>query len=81
MWLSHDYHLLQAKALREHSSTRIKLSVSLNAPEITLPLSATSSAAIVVDLGTLTISNKYVTTVEHLIKDTLYIKDTCSSPC
>ena len=44
----------------EKSSSRIKLSVELEAPVLVLPLSATSHAAFILDLGELKLENAFV---------------------
>ena len=55
--ISSDYST-QAEVLKESSSTRVKLSVVVDAPEIILPLSTTSQCAVVADLGKVEIKNQ-----------------------
>ena len=52
--------LLQADALKEKSSSRIKLSVDIEAPVVLLPLSAASHASFVLDLGRLRVENDFI---------------------
>jgi hypothetical protein len=50
--------LLQVQE-QHNNGTRIKLSVSLEAPEIVVPLRSDSEELIVADLGRLTLSNSF----------------------
>ena len=65
MYLFHGTLIFQAEALKEQSSSRVKLNVTIHAPMVVLPLSMTSpttptqSAAFVANLGSLTVTNKF----------------------
>ena len=52
--------ITQAEALKENSSSRVRLAVTVQAPLVLIPLSATSQSALVADLGQLTINNKFL---------------------
>ncbi len=67
---------LQAEALREQSSSRIRLDITVLAPVLVLPLSAFSQAAFIADLGRLEVRNNF------LHADPIYewIEDVDSSP-
>ena len=51
---------LQAEALKEQSSSRVKLNVTIHAPLVCLPLSASSQSALVANLGSLKVTNKFL---------------------
>ena len=52
--------LLQAEALKEQRSSRVRLKVTIHAPLVLLPLSASSQSALVANLGSLTVTNKFL---------------------
>ena len=52
--------ITQAEALKENSSSRVRLAVTVQAPLVLIPLSATSQSALVADLGQLKINNKFL---------------------
>ena len=54
------HSLLQAEALKEQSSSRVRLNVTIHAPLVLLPLSASSQSALVANLGSLTVTNKFL---------------------
>ena len=57
---SHPHSHTQAEALKENSSSRVHLAVTVQAPLVLIPLSATSQSALVADLGQLKINNKFL---------------------
>ena len=53
-------HFFSAQVQETHASgQRMKLDVSIQAPEITIPLKSDSDEAIVADLGSLSLSNTF----------------------
>lgn len=51
---------LQAEALKEQRSARVKLDVTVHAPLMVLPLSVSSQSALVANLGSLTVTNEFL---------------------
>ena len=49
----------QAEALKEQSSSRVKLNVTIHAPMVVLPLSTPTQSALVANLGSLTVTNVF----------------------
>ena len=45
--------------MKEQSSSRVKLDVTVHAPVVVLPLSATSQRAFIANLGSLAVSNEF----------------------
>lgn len=60
---------VQAEALKEQSSSRVRLNVTIHAPVVVLPLSASSQSALVANLGSLTVKNKFLLASE-VVKET-----------
>ena len=50
----------KAEALKEQSSSRLRLAVTIHAPLVFIPLSATSQKALVANLGQLDVRNKFL---------------------
>ena len=67
---SHPHSHTQAEALKENSSSRVRLAVTVQAPLVLVPLSATSQSALVADLGQLTINNKFLLASDSMVGGT-----------
>ena len=50
----------QADALKEKSSSRIRLILEVQAPVVLIPLSASSSSALILDLGLIKVKNTFI---------------------